>query len=82
VGETVPIRHLGLSGEKTLNNLNSNNLNPNASKALLTQTTIWQELIFKTFATLSFAFSLFLSKKSACFCIQRENYAVEYIQKA
>jgi hypothetical protein len=25
VGETVPIRHLGIKGEKTLNNLNSNN---------------------------------------------------------
>jgi hypothetical protein len=36
VGVTVPIRHLGMKGEKTLNNLNSNNLKPNASKALLT----------------------------------------------
>jgi hypothetical protein len=51
VGETVPIRHLGLRGEKTLKNLNSNNLDPNASKALLTQKILVNHLVFKTYLT-------------------------------
>jgi hypothetical protein len=36
VGEPVPIRHLGIKGEKTLKNLKSNSMKPNVSKALLT----------------------------------------------
>jgi hypothetical protein len=51
MGETVPILHLDMKGEKTLKNLNSNNLKPNASKALLTQDYLSNVLIFKIYPT-------------------------------